>query len=79
MLVLFGPHQGEAESICFKAGILRDMGASREPLQSRQTPPALREIALTFVHDSNSRFEALPHPPVAMPAMRGARASLIGT
>ncbi|MDP1926730.1 MAG: hypothetical protein Q8K57_18320, partial [Thiobacillus sp.] len=33
---------GEAGSICFKAGILRDMGASREPLQSCKNHQLLR-------------------------------------
>jgi hypothetical protein len=44
---------GEAGSICFKAGILRDMGASRESLQSRQTHPMIRETTMAAVYDVN--------------------------
>jgi hypothetical protein len=41
----------DAEFICFKAGILRDMGASREPLQ-----PHKNHAARMASHDLPARI-----------------------
>jgi hypothetical protein len=61
---------GEAGSICFKAGILRDMGASREPLQSRQNHLALRETTMASVYDVN--------PPCMRRVAQGSLIGLVG-
>jgi hypothetical protein len=61
---------GEAGSICFKAGILRDMGASREPLQSWKNHLALRETTMASVYDVN--------PPCTRRVAQGSLIDLVG-